>query len=239
MIVYIGRFDEKSPFSLILFGSGDEEISSIYFRSMYKCISLLSPIGIFCSPSFELNIIPFIQRCLVLSLVKICQFVLEKKFCQSIFAISLHYCLTFKKAWPFIWTNLNPPYARMLCAKFGWRYATHIALCICYCTQNEIKVTLFMGWDAKILRKTCLFDYIELFTLVLFKLKNQRGVALHLNKLEFPSTKDVMCYVSLKFVQWFRKKRWKCKRFTARRTDRLIDNRQLEKPMSFQLIYGH
>ena len=27
-----------------------------------------------------------------------------------------------KRAWPFIWTNLNPLYSRMLCAKFGWNW---------------------------------------------------------------------------------------------------------------------
>ena len=26
------------------------------------------------------------------------------------------------RAWPFIWTNLNPLYPRMLCAKFGWNW---------------------------------------------------------------------------------------------------------------------
>ena len=25
-----------------------------------------------------------------------------------------------KRAWPFIWTNLNPLFPRMLCSKFGW-----------------------------------------------------------------------------------------------------------------------
>ena len=27
-----------------------------------------------------------------------------------------------ERAWPFIWTNLNPLYPRMLCAKFGWNW---------------------------------------------------------------------------------------------------------------------
>ena len=27
-----------------------------------------------------------------------------------------------KRAWPFIWTNLNPLHPRMLCAKFGWNW---------------------------------------------------------------------------------------------------------------------
>ena len=27
-----------------------------------------------------------------------------------------------KRAWPFIWTNLNPLHSRMLCAEFGWNW---------------------------------------------------------------------------------------------------------------------
>ena len=29
---------------------------------------------------------------------------------------------SWKRAGPFIWTNLNPLYPRMLCAKFGWNW---------------------------------------------------------------------------------------------------------------------
>ena len=27
-----------------------------------------------------------------------------------------------KRGWPFIWTNLNPLYPKMLCAKWGWNW---------------------------------------------------------------------------------------------------------------------
>ena len=27
-----------------------------------------------------------------------------------------------KRAWPFIWTHLNPVHLRMFCAKFGWNW---------------------------------------------------------------------------------------------------------------------
>ena len=36
-----------------------------------------------------------------------------------------HYFLIispWKRAWPFIWTNLNPHHPRILCAKFGWNW---------------------------------------------------------------------------------------------------------------------
>ena len=40
----------------------------------------------------------------------------------KIFWIEIYYFVTispWSRAWPFIWTNLNPLYPRMLCAKFG------------------------------------------------------------------------------------------------------------------------
>ena len=40
---------------------------------------------------------------------------------------SMYFCYfviitPWKRAGPFIWTNLNPLYSRMLCAKFGWNW---------------------------------------------------------------------------------------------------------------------
>ena len=37
----------------------------------------------------------------------------------NVFSLFRNY-LSWKRAWPFIWTNLNPLYLRMHCAKFGW-----------------------------------------------------------------------------------------------------------------------
>ena len=58
------------------------------------------------------------------SIVKIGPVVLKKilKFCQLRY---FHYFVIispWKRAWPFIWTKLNPHHPRMLCAKFGWNW---------------------------------------------------------------------------------------------------------------------
>ena len=47
---------------------------------------------------------------------------------ENFFKISFTYFHYFviispwKRAGPFIWTNLNPPFPRMFCAKFGWNW---------------------------------------------------------------------------------------------------------------------
>ena len=44
---------------------------------------------------------------------------------MSLIHVSFHYFVMispWKRAGPFIWTNLNPLYPRMLCAKFGWNW---------------------------------------------------------------------------------------------------------------------
>ena len=63
-----------------------------------------------CGPLFEQTWIVFTQGCFVPSLVELSRVV----FCY--FAI----ISTSKRAWPFIWTNMNCLWPRMLCAKFGW-----------------------------------------------------------------------------------------------------------------------
>ena len=78
----------------------------------------------FIGSSFEQAWIPFTQGCLVSRLVEIDSVVLEKKifkFIQCIFPICV-IISPWKRAGPFIWTNLNPLQLRMLCAKFGWNW---------------------------------------------------------------------------------------------------------------------
>ena len=64
------------------------------------------------------------KECFVLNLVEFGPVVLEKKifkFRQSIFRYFV--IISFwERAWPFIWTNLNPLQPMMLCAKFGWNW---------------------------------------------------------------------------------------------------------------------
>ena len=63
---------------------------------------------------------PLQVRCFVLCLTEPGPVLLEKKiltFCQCIFVLSLSQ--PWKKAWPFIWTNLNSRHPRILCVEFG------------------------------------------------------------------------------------------------------------------------
>ena len=68
----------------------------------------------------------------------------------------------------------------------------------------------------------------------------EKGRILHLNKLESPLLKDALCQVWLKLAQWFWR-RWKCEKFTDRRTDRQTDDGQQvirKAQLSFQLRWA-
>ena len=43
----------------------------------------------------------------------------------------------------------------------------------------------------------------------------EKGMALHLNKLEFPLPKNALCQVWLKLAEWFWRRRWKSEKFTT------------------------
>ena len=96
------------------------------FRQLIFAIYLLSPLGKEHGPSFEQIWVPFTERCFELSLVEIgSSVVLQKNF--LIVSMYFHYFVIispWKKAGPFIWTNLNPLHPGILCAKFGWNWPT-------------------------------------------------------------------------------------------------------------------
>ena len=87
----------------------------------------------------------------------------------------------------------------MICAKFGWNWPS------CY-REEDFKISLVY------------------FLLFCNYLPFEKGVALHLNNLEFPSPKDALCQVWLKFAQFWR--RWN----RGKVTDRWTDDRRSEKP---------
>ena len=66
----------------------------------------------------------------------------------------------------------------MICAKFGWNWPSGYG-------EEEFKISLVY------------------FLLFCNYLPLEKGVALHLNNLEFPSPKDDLCHVWLKFAQLF------------------------------------
>ena len=45
-----------------------------------------------------------------------------------------------------------------------------------------------------------------------------KGMTLHLNKLESSSPKNALCKIQLNLAMWFFRERWKCEKFTDRRT---------------------
>ena len=94
------------------------------FRQCIFTISKLSPLWKEGGPSFDLTLVPFTQRCFVPSLVEFSPLILEKKifFISSMYFRYFVHISPFPRAGPFIWTNLNPLYPRMLCAKFGWNW---------------------------------------------------------------------------------------------------------------------
>ena len=47
-------------------------------------------------------------------------------------------------------------------------------------------------------------NFVNLLSLFHNNLQLKKGVALHLNKLEFPASKDALCQVWLKLVLWFK-----------------------------------
>ena len=81
----------------------------------------------------------------------------------------------------------------MICAKFGWNWPSGYG-------EEEFKISLVY------------------FLLFCNYLPLEKGVALHLNNLEFPSPKDALCQVWLKFAQLFWR-RWKHGKVTDRWTD--------------------
>ena len=63
-----------------------------------------------------------------------------------------------------------------------------------------------------------IFLICQLFSQFCNYLHLEKGVALHLNKLESPSHKDDLCQVWLKLAHWFWRRRSKCEKFTTMKT---------------------
>ena len=185
----------------------------------------------------------------------------------KISSMYFHYFVIFspwKKAWPFIWTELNPTYPRMICAKFGWNWLSgageevflissmyfHYFILISpwkragpfiWTNLNPLHPGILcakFGWN----RPSGSGEDFNLFLLFPNYLPFGKGVALHLNKLKCPSPRDTLCQVWLKLAQWFWRRRWKCEQFTDRQTDgqtdgETDDGRQVIRKahLSFQL----
>ena len=138
------------------------------------------------------------------SLVKIGPVVREKK----IFKLAMYFryfviIFPWKRAGPFIWTNLNPLNLRT--------------------SQIWLKLAKWFG-------RRRLVNFVNVFSLFHDNQPLEKSGALHLNKLESPSSRDTLCQVWLKLDQWFWRRRWKCEKFTDGPTGRqTTDDRWSEK----------
>ena len=84
---------------------------------------------------------------------------------------------------------------------------------LCYYLPLEKGVVLHLKFSAWFWRR--FLNFVNLFSLFRYYLPFEISMALHLNKLEFPSPKDALCQVwFILLAQWFCKRRWKCEEFT-------------------------
>ena len=152
--------------------------------------------------------------------------------------------------WFFIWRNLNPLHQRILCAKIGWnwlpgsREEDFLISSMYFCNYlplekggalhlNKFKSPLLKDalcqfwWKlAQWFWRRRFLNFFDVFSLFCNYLPLEKGVALHLNKLDSPLPKNTLCQVWLKLVQWFWRRRWKCEKFTDGGTDGQTDRQQ-------------
>mgnify|MGYP003685984603 CR=1 FL=1 len=119
---------------------------------------------------------------------------------------SMYFCYfviisPWKKAGPYVCTNLNPLHQRMHCIKFGWNRLS--------CSGEED-----------------FFNFVNAFLLFHNYLPLEKGGALHFHKLEYLSPKDALRQVWLKLAQWFWRRIWKCEKFTDGQMERQTDRRR-------------
>ena len=131
------------------------------------------------------------------SLVELGSVVLEKKFLNLSCQLFFYY-------FPII--------------SFGKGIAFHLTKTWIPFTQGYFEPSL-VEIGPVVLEKT-IFKSCQFIFIISQYLAFGKGVALHLNKLESPSSRDTFCQVWLKLAQWFRRWWWKCEKFTLRRTDR-------------------
>mgnify|MGYP003688421365 CR=1 FL=1 len=141
--------------------------------------------------------------------------------------------------------TLNPLHPKMLCAKFGWNWASGsgeedflkfvnifslfryylylkrgMALHLRKFEASSTKTALCQVWLklAQWFWRRRFLNFINVFLLFCNYLSLEKCMTHHLRKLEFFSPKDALCQVWLKLAQLLGRKRWKCEKFTDRWT---------------------
>ena len=121
-----------------------------------------------------------------------------------------------KRLVPFIWTNLNPLYSKIHCAKLGWNWLTssgeeNLLISSMYFryfviispwkgsgpfiwvpSSKGFFVPSLVEIGLLVLEKKIFVNFLNVFLLFLNYLSLEKGWGLHLNKLESPSPKAML-----------------------------------------------
>ena len=140
----------------------------------------------------------------------------------------LRYYLPLEKTWPFIYTDMTYNHTRFLCAKFGWKWS------IGYRKVKLLNVVMYYYLPLETGRdplyeqtsipvtQGCFVPSLVIFAQWFWKRSPfGKGRRTSFEQTRIPLIKDALCQ-RLKLAQWFRRRRWKCEKFTERRTDGLI-----------------
>ena len=147
--------------------------------------SLLSPLEDGCGPSFAQTWIPNTKGCLVPRMVEIWSVDLEKKI--------------FKMSTMYFHYYLPSEYGSVVLEKKMkmWKVYRQTD------EQTNKRQSEKLNWAF-----IHLIKFVNVFSLFPYYLPLERGVALHLNKLEFPSPKDALYQVSFELALWFLRRRF-------------------------------
>ena len=153
--------------------------------------------------------------------MKLAQWFWRRRFLNfvNVFSLFRNY-LRLEKGGPFIWTNLNPLYLKMVCAKVGWYWHSgsgevdfsnsliylHYFVIISHWKRagsfiwtnlNPLYLRMIsakFGWNWPTgSREGDFFLFVNVFLLFCNNLPFEKGGALHLKKLESPLSKDALC----------------------------------------------
>ena len=118
-----------------------------------------------------------------------------------------------KRAGPFIWTNLNPLHPRMLCAKFDWKWVGGSG-------EEDFS------------------NIVNVFSLFRNYFPFGIGWGPSFEQTWIPFTQG--CYVPslVELAQWFWRRRWKCEKFTTTPTTTMTTTTVTDKFWSEKLAWA-
>ena len=214
-------------------------------------------------PFIEMNLNPLCLRKLFPSLIEIGLVVLEKKIFNFV-NVFLFSSPLGKGQGSFIWTSMNSLYPRMLCANFSEKWPRGSgeedlfisSMDFCYfffflplkkeralhlnpLYPRMLCAKLSWNWLSGSGKEDFIYFVNVFFAIRKLSLK-RAGPFIWKKTPEIPLPKDALCQDWLKLVQWFWRRRWKCKKLTNGHTDTQTGDGQQairKAHLSFQIMW--